>query len=219
MALCSTLASFCGQVSVLRAGLRGSCVGLPRSRAVVASRAGVGGWVPWRARAVLPFHPPPPAQRASQCLCQDSTLQAAARVSHQLCTNAQGDKVHSPLASWHWGPLPRCKVGTGWALHCPLGNKNLKHMGSCWVLWKAGRLPHCGEHVFRGLGTLLAQELRGLDASPGPTCFGVCQISNYLIILDAYSYYTHMIYVIVFTCISIHKTHAITYIRMFLLHT
>lgn len=40
-----------------------------------------------------------------------------------------------------------------------------------------------------GLGTLLVQELRGLDASVGPTCFCVYQISNYLIALDTYSYY------------------------------
>lgn len=45
-----------------------------------------------------------------------------------------------------------------------------------------------------GLETLLVQKLRGLDASLGPTCFCVCQISNYLIIVDTFSYYIHVIY-------------------------
>lgn len=55
-----------------------------------------------------------------------------------------------------------------------------------------------------GLGTLLVQKLRGLDASLGPTCFCVCQISNYLIEVDTYSYYIHVMYIITHMCIFIY---------------
>lgn len=49
---------------------------------------------------------------------------AHCRLQHRCLTSfAPGGQVHSPPASWPWGQLQQCKVGTGWALHCPLAIK------------------------------------------------------------------------------------------------
>ena len=179
-ALCQTLGPFYCQVGVLRAGLRGSWVGVTASGAVVAGWAGLDSRGPWK-------------QVQGSCSLLPSPSQElrtpGSQVSHPLCTNARQGKAHSLLAPWLQGRLSQCEVGTGQVLHCLLGSKSLKHMDGAGSheagrpcpmaggaqYWDAGSL--CLE---QGLGDSVAQELRGLNASPGPPGFCVCQISDHL---------------------------------------
>ena len=138
-ALCQTLASFRSQIGVLRAGLGGSCARLIPSGAVVASRAGAGGRVPWRAKTVLTLHPLILPRGPPSALLRTSAVRAAGQVAHRLCTSARQGKARIPLAAWLWGQPPQCEGGTRWVLHCLPGSKSLKHMGSHWVSWL---LPH-----------------------------------------------------------------------------
>lgn len=123
-------------------GLLGGSLSLQGS----SGRQDRGGWLgPLESEGCAPFPSCPTSQRASLRPSQAQHMAGPAQVPHQLCTSAQGGKAHSLLAAWPQGWLPRCAVDTGWALHCPLGSKNLKHMGSHQTLWKAQRrLPHCG---------------------------------------------------------------------------
>lgn len=178
-ALCQTLGPFCCQVGVLRAGLRGSWMGVTAPGAVVAGWAGLDGRGPWKQGQGSCFLLPSPSQE----LCTPGS-----QVPHLLCTNARQGKAHSLLAAWLQGRLSQCEVGTGRVLHCPLGSKSLKHMdgtGSheagilCLVAggaqhWDGGSL--CLE---QGLGDSVDQELRGLDSSPSSPGFCVCQISDH----------------------------------------
>lgn len=179
-ALCQTLGPFYCQVGVLRAGLRGSWVGVTASGAVVAGWAGLDSRGPWK-------------QVQGSCSLLPSPSQElrtpGSQVSHPLCTNARQGKAHSLLAPWLQGRLSQCEVGTGQVLHCPLGSKSLKHMDGAGS-HEAGRLcPMAGGAQYwdagslcleQGLGDSVAQELRGLNASPGPPGFCVCQISDHL---------------------------------------
>lgn len=104
-------------------------------------RWGRGRWPgPLESRAGLGLHPPLLPIGPPRALLRTSTPQAVAQVPHRLCTSAQRGKARSPLAAWLLGLLRQCDVGTGWALHCPRGSRNLQHTGSCWSPWKAGRL-------------------------------------------------------------------------------
>lgn len=95
-ALYQTLGPLYCQVGVLRAGLRGSWVGVTASGAVVAGWAGLDGRGPWK-------------QVQSSCSLLPSPSQElrtpGSQVPHPLCTNARQGKAHSLLAPWLQGQL------------------------------------------------------------------------------------------------------------------